>query len=464
MSKIFVSYRRQDTAGITGRIYDRLKTHFGASVVFMDLANIPFGLDFREHIRQTIDKCGVMLAVIGRNWAGRSGKTRRIDDPRDFVRIEVELALQQNLPVIPVLIGRTPMPSEAELPKSLSPLAYLTALDIDQGRDFDHHVDRLIRGIEYLLERANSAKEWTNTDGVNPDFRRVQSKGRPAHREVPKLLHFHCNRTDQENQIEEALKRAGPGGPLICIVHGDEDQCHEKFLDRLRSHGLPRILSLEQDRVCVKEYPPVNFPSTLSDSAKFREQLLKNLSLRVLNRSADSLDEIARVVDRLSLPVMIQISLLTDEWIRGGRAAVTSLLEFWAEWPPIVSKYRPLVFVVVTYLFGADRRWFGWYRRLAWKQANAKLRDFLISHSRHYSPSQVVLLDELKGVTQNELEVWARDKDTQDFAVERDMITEVRELCRRPGLRGRDGRIAMAVVAEELKRLLSTGVAEWELR
>ena len=157
MSRIFLSYRRQDSAGAAGRIYDRLRAHFGDDAIFMDIDAIPFGLDFREHIRSALDDCGVVLAVIGRRWAGETGAPRRIDDPRDFVRIEIESALERNLPVIPILIDRAQMPGEADLPPSLARLAYRNAIDLDQGRDFHHHVDRLIKGIERLLRQPNRA-------------------------------------------------------------------------------------------------------------------------------------------------------------------------------------------------------------------------------------------------------------------------------------------------------------------
>ena len=152
MTKIFLSYRRQDSVGVAGRIYDRLRTHFGDDAIFMDIDAIPFGLDFREHITSAVDQCGVLLAVIGPHWAGETGAPRRIDDPRDFVRIEIEAALERNLPVIPILFDRARMPGEADLPPSLAPLPYRNAIDLDQGRDFHHHIDRLIKGIERLLQ------------------------------------------------------------------------------------------------------------------------------------------------------------------------------------------------------------------------------------------------------------------------------------------------------------------------
>ncbi|MFI5460965.1 MAG: SUMF1/EgtB/PvdO family nonheme iron enzyme [Isosphaerales bacterium] len=157
MSKIFLSYRRQDSAGVAGRIYDRLCAHFGTDAVFMDIDSIPPGEDFREHIDLAVGQCDVVLAVIGTKWAGESDAQRRLDDPKDFVRIELESALHRNLPVIPILIDHRRMPGEADLPPSLARLAYHNATDVDQGRDFNHHVKRLIRGIEFQFQRAKIA-------------------------------------------------------------------------------------------------------------------------------------------------------------------------------------------------------------------------------------------------------------------------------------------------------------------
>jgi len=157
MPRIFLSYRRQDSPGSAGRIYDRLCAHFGSDAVFRDIDSIPVGVNFRKHIDAAIGQCDVVLAVIGTKWAGETDAHRRLDDPRDFVRIELESALSRNLPVIPILIDHAMMPGEADLPPSLAPLADYNAIDVDQGRDFDHHVDRLIRGIEFHFQKSSAA-------------------------------------------------------------------------------------------------------------------------------------------------------------------------------------------------------------------------------------------------------------------------------------------------------------------
>jgi hypothetical protein len=149
--KLFISYRREDSADLTGRLFDRLQAHFGRDCVFMDVDSIPFGVDFRQHLTDAVGKCGALLVVIGDRWTTISrNEQARLNDPADFVRIEIEVALARSIPVIPVLAGRTAMPRDEELPPSLKPLVYRNACRLDSGPDFHVHVDRLIRSLEEL--------------------------------------------------------------------------------------------------------------------------------------------------------------------------------------------------------------------------------------------------------------------------------------------------------------------------
>jgi formylglycine-generating enzyme required for sulfatase activity len=157
MTKVFVSYRREDSEGVAGRIHDHLCARFGDDAIFMDIDRIPFGVDFREYIDGAVSQCAVLLAVIGPGWLGKTGESRRIDNPGDWVRLEIEAALKRGIPVIPVLIGRVGMPGEAELPSTLGALAYRNAINVDPGRDFRIHVERLIRGIEFHIHTLSAA-------------------------------------------------------------------------------------------------------------------------------------------------------------------------------------------------------------------------------------------------------------------------------------------------------------------
>lgn len=151
MIKIVISYRRDDTEAITGRIYDRLCDRYGADSVFIDIDSIPPGVNFREFITKTMQDAGVLLAVMGTQWAGRTKNNKaRIHSPSDFVRIEVEKAFEFGIPVIPVLVNGSTMLDASELPESLANLAFQNAIVVSSGLDFRQHADRLTRAIDRI--------------------------------------------------------------------------------------------------------------------------------------------------------------------------------------------------------------------------------------------------------------------------------------------------------------------------
>jgi hypothetical protein len=149
---IAISYRREDSLPIAGRLYDRLEAKFGKRNVFMDFDSIRPGLDFRQQIKETIERSDVVVAVIGPHWLGeQSDGSRRIDDPTDFVRLEIEYALKRGIPIIPMLLNNTPMPRPEKLPLDLQGLTFRHALPLDSGLDFRQHAERLIAGISDLV-------------------------------------------------------------------------------------------------------------------------------------------------------------------------------------------------------------------------------------------------------------------------------------------------------------------------
>jgi hypothetical protein len=107
MSRIFISYRREDSGASAGRLHDRLREHFGRDNVFMDIDTIEPGLDFTDVIERTVASCDVLIALIGRQWLTSTDAAgqRRLDNPEDFVRLEIAAALKRNIRVIPALVG-----------------------------------------------------------------------------------------------------------------------------------------------------------------------------------------------------------------------------------------------------------------------------------------------------------------------------------------------------------------------
>jgi TIR domain len=149
MPKIAISYRRSDTSAVAGRIFDRLGVHYGRHSVFMDVDDIPIGIDFRDHIFETLKQTDVLLAVIGAKWMGASADgAARILEETDPVKVEIESAVGQGLAIIPVLVDGAKMPEASMLPESFGAFAFLNAAEVATGRDFDDQIQRLIAAID----------------------------------------------------------------------------------------------------------------------------------------------------------------------------------------------------------------------------------------------------------------------------------------------------------------------------
>jgi hypothetical protein len=156
--KIFLTYRREETAGHTGRIYDSLSARFGEGGVFMDVDLEP-GVDFVDRITRAVGACQVLVAVIGPRWTSVQGEegTPRLSDPEDYVRLEVETALRRpDVAVIPVLVAGARMPEPDDLPEGLKALGRRNALELSDAR-WRYDVGRLIDALE---ERVAETRAW----------------------------------------------------------------------------------------------------------------------------------------------------------------------------------------------------------------------------------------------------------------------------------------------------------------
>src|SRR5260221_8150972 len=156
-AKVFISYRRDDSAGYAGRVRDRLERELGRDLLFMDVDAIPLGTNFSKVLREEVAKCGVLLAVIGPNWSDARDEhgNRRLDDANDFVRIEIAAALQRNIPVIPILLDGATIPKANQLPTNLKELASRNGLDIRHA-SFHDDMNRLMRGLKGPVDQAGA--------------------------------------------------------------------------------------------------------------------------------------------------------------------------------------------------------------------------------------------------------------------------------------------------------------------
>jgi tetratricopeptide (TPR) repeat protein len=166
MGGIFVSYRREDSAGHAGRLFDRLKESFGKDRVFMDVAGIEPGIDFVEAIDSAVGSCDVLIVVIGRKWldctdaAGR----RRLDDPKDFIRLETATALRRNIRVIPALVQGATMPGAENLSEDLQKLSRRQAIEVSDTH-WDSDVDQLIETLGKAVEKPGPSISSIDVSG-----------------------------------------------------------------------------------------------------------------------------------------------------------------------------------------------------------------------------------------------------------------------------------------------------------
>jgi hypothetical protein len=159
--RIFISYRRADSQYATDQIYDLLVRQFGVGTVFMDIDAIPLGVNFRDYIDQQVSTSDIVLAVIGDHWLNATDLegSLRLHNPNDFVRLEVEAALKQDIKLIPLFIGGVEALPAGQLPDSLKELSMLNAIRIRRSTDFVPDVEKLIRGLEHIRAEQASVRQ-----------------------------------------------------------------------------------------------------------------------------------------------------------------------------------------------------------------------------------------------------------------------------------------------------------------
>lgn len=208
-SGIFISYRRDDSSGHAGRLFDRLSAHFGDEQVFMDIDQIEPGEDFVQVIESAVGSCEILLALIGRNWlSSRDESGRRLDNPNDFVRLEIAAALARGIPVIPVLVQGARMPRPQDLPENLLALSRRHALELSDLR-WKHDIDQLTGALEKILTRQREARR--NAEQQEAERKRLeaeaQSRKQAEERERQAREAEENARRKQEIYEKEALRR-----------------------------------------------------------------------------------------------------------------------------------------------------------------------------------------------------------------------------------------------------------------
>ena len=277
--RVFISYRRQDTAWPARQLYDLLVAELGADRVFKDVDNIEPGDDFVERIQWAVGSCEVLLALIGPQWLTitDSRGTRRLDDPQDFVRIEVETALtRDDVRVIPILVDNAKMPSPQELPQGLATLTRRQAVEVDPV-NFDTR--RLLRVLNDTLKAAraepagpsiSAATAHVQQSGTPPPVSPVTSAVAAAPRDKPPAPPTRAGRDQaSDGQPERARRRMGLLVALATsIVLLVAVAVAVWYLPRDRNQGAP---TGQVNSASVENPPSATAPSSSPSKTKAAE-------------------------------------------------------------------------------------------------------------------------------------------------------------------------------------------------
>ena len=213
MSKVFISYRRDDSAGYAHAIHSQLVHHFSKGQVFMDVDTVEPGVDFVRAIEKAVGECDVLIALIGKRWArGEASGTSRLDDTKDYVRLEVSTALARDIRVIPVLVDGMTMPNEDSLPPPLRPITRRNAIEISNTR-FNYDVEQLIAAVRRILNtiepepKANEEKERNRAQQEAEKFRLITEAQRKAEEAGLHQQERRQNEEDSRPKAEEESRR-----------------------------------------------------------------------------------------------------------------------------------------------------------------------------------------------------------------------------------------------------------------
>ncbi|RCJ42023.1 hypothetical protein A6770_35405 [Nostoc minutum NIES-26] len=296
-------------------------------------------------------------------------------------------------------------------------------------------------------------------------------------KELPPLLPYLANRREQEAQLCEVflkfLKQAS-ASHLVCIIHGDEAQCHYNFLERMRKFSLPKLLDVDPQQPIIPTYH-LEWPAKLKNLHELSNQLYKNLADSVLGHSLYSSEKINVFLSNYPYPVIIHTHLLTEDLQRQGLNSLDKLLEFCYYLHQSITTQRLIIYICIKYKSKRKKNkntaWIKWlfsfgryfFKQYQYQKINKKIRQYLqnLSNSNlsHSQPIPVVVLPELEGINKAEAENWVRSEHTKQLVGEdmiEPLIQKVGEIFEFWEEQTSSDTIPMSCLAEELSKLIKS--------
>lgn len=318
----------------------------------------------------------------------------------------------------------------------------------------------LIRNEESQQTRLNELEERLVT-------LKKRSQEIRESRPIPPLLPYLCDRSEQEYHLAQALQKLNqqPHRPLVCIIHGDDFQSHDMFLERLKQVSLPKLIYPDAEEIAVTDYL-LSCPSRLQKIDDLHYQLEKKLAETLLNRSPVPKEEINNFLAGHPGPVIIHTHFLTEDWQQHGSKVIESFLKFWQHWPDIPPGNYILIFLFIKYQVKKELS----IKRFCFKFRNKNIYNFIqqlsLSNFSQFGRLIGTVLPKLDGINRRETEDWARDKDTRNFWGEErieDLMSKIREIFEQWEKEKSSNTIPMEHLARKLTQTLqNSSIAEEE--
>jgi len=265
----------------------------------------------------------------------------------------------------------------------------------------------------------------------------AHTESKPSLPKIPSLLPYLPNRKQQDEQLFEAIQNylnQVPPKPLICVIHGDESQSHYQFLERLKKLSFPKYMDWDSNQVSIKDYE-LAWPSDLKKLDNLEFRLCKDLAEKFLSSSCIKKDTIKETINQefceYPSPIIICTYLLTEDWQNQGDLILDRFLHFWQNWPDLTPGKRIIICLSIKYQVKKKssskdsifiRFWaylINYFKPQNYQSENKKIKDEIKKLSREnfrqFSRLSGIVLPELTGVPQGQVETWARSDEVKSF-------------------------------------------------
>lgn len=401
---------------------------------------IEAGVEWAEDIKAHLESAQIILLLISPDFMA-SDYCYDIEMKRAIERHQEGTA--KVIPIIlrPVDWQGTPFSKLQSLPTD--------GRAITVSSDLDTAFFEVARGIRQAIAKLSRSK-----------------KSPKSRRSVPPLLPYRTDRGEQFYTLAEAvgaLKQLPARKPLICLVHGGEDQCHAMFLECLKDQDhLPNWLSLEEAQTSVTSYN-LGWPARLTKHCEPQKRLTRNLAQRVLNRGSASKQEINDTLAAIPGPVIIHTQLYTEDWQQCSLPVTEEYLRFWQTWPELYGQQALIVCLCIKY---QTKKNIGWLKRRRFQSMNQKIQKELetlkVLKFSQFDRLIGIVLDELPSITRTEVEQWVYDMVKPHWGehwgeeILNDLMSAIRELFEDWEKENQSSVIPMENLAQYLFNVLKT--------